>query len=116
MTRSPKKTDISGFSGNRILIYIKMRGGRSAVKEVLWDFFDKLKKHTGCTPVCFCLSYAVLCNQLSDVEAQIRRRDREKQTVGAIEHAAVSGDEIGKILYADHTFDQRLGKISDLSH
>ena len=53
---------------------------------------------------------------MRDIETEISRRDREKQTVGPIEHTAVTGDEIGEILDADHAFDQRLRQIADLPH
>ena len=34
----------------------------------------------------------------------------------AVEHTAVTGDEIAEILHADHALEQRLRKVADLSH
>ena len=49
-------------------------------------------------------------------KAQIHRGDGEKQTVSPVEDAAVAGNEVGKILYADHALQKGLRKIADLPH
>ena len=51
-----------------------------------------------------------------EVQAEVRRRNGEKQTVHAVEHPAVTGDEVAEILDADHALNKGLGKVADLTH
>ena len=51
-----------------------------------------------------------------EVQAEVRRRNGEKQTVHAVEHSAVTGDEVTEILDADHALNKRLGKVAYLTH
>ena len=48
-----------------------------------------------------------LCDKMRDIKTEISRRDREEETVGPVEHAAVTGDKIGEIFDTDHALDQR---------